>query len=373
MTVVVSFTKEFIGWRAIAYDLMNANLEVQFNSFKEFSLAHRERVYDKIKDHMAPLERLNSGQFYEMVNSYSIRKGQYRRPSYILAWDMLYGGDVDAALLPAAAMQLSEDYLLMHDDFMDSNEFRRGLPSAHKLYGVEYAINAGDTLHTILWKVAGDAKDSMSKPIGRRYFDKFYDIMLTTHVGQYFDLRLTRETKDITKFTMEDYYNSIHAKSAYYSVYGPMQCGAIIAGAKKREVEGIKNYGSPAGLAFQIKDDILDCMSTEAELGKSIGTDVSEGVKTIILWHCVQNANASTLNRLKEIYNKPRSAKTKDDISFVLSKFSEIGSIDFAQKEAERLSADALSKFDNLTKHIPNSAIKEIARDGISHTAKRSK
>ncbi len=87
----------------------------------------------------------------------------------------------------------------------------------------------------------------------------------------------------------------------------------------------------------------------------------------------MQNADSATLNRLKEIYNKHRSAKTREDVAFALSKFSELGSIDFAQKEAERLSAEALSKFDIATKQISESEIKAIARDGIAHTAKRSK
>ncbi len=215
---------------------MSNNPNDSMPNFKSFSLSHRESIYNKIKEY---LTQVKPEKFCEIVSSYSERKGQYRRPSYILAWSALYGGDIDKALLPAAAMQLSEDYFLMHDDFMDSNDFRRGLPSAHKMYGVEYAIDAGDTLHTLLWKIASDAKDAMGKPIGRKYFDKFYDMMLVTHIGQYLDLKLTRETKDITKFTMDDYYESIHAKSAYYSVYGPMQCGAIIAGAGKREVSQI--------------------------------------------------------------------------------------------------------------------------------------
>jgi geranylgeranyl pyrophosphate synthase len=177
----------------------------------------------------------------------------------------------------------------------------------------------------------------------------------------------------VTKFTIDDYYNSIHAKSAYYSVYGPMQCGAIIAGASQKQVEGIKKYGTLAGNAFQIKDDILDCISTEAELGKSIGNDVREGVKTVILWHAIQNADSATLNRLKEIYRKPRESKSDADVKFVLDKFNDLGSIAFAEEEAERMSVEAISLFETESKDIKESGIKQIARDAIAHTARRQK
>jgi geranylgeranyl pyrophosphate synthase len=338
--------------------------------FKAFTAEYRDVVYGKIMEYLA----IDAPEdFQKIMRSYTERKGQYRRPMYTILWNMLYGGNVNDAILPAAAQQLSEDYVLMHDDWMDGNSFRRGLPAAHVLYGAVYAINAGDTLHTILWKIAEDARKNLGEKRGERYLKKFQDIMLVTHIGQHLDLRLTRDTKDITKFTFEDYFRSIHAKSAYYSVYGPMQCGAIIAGADDATLEKIKEYGTPAGLAFQIKDDILDCSSTEAELGKSIGTDIREGVKTIILWHAVHNSDSATLNKMVEIYKKSKDAKTEDEIRFMIEKFKELGSIDFAEKEADKLVAKATAGFESASKDIPESEIKEIARSSIAHTTKRHK
>lgn len=337
--------------------------------FKQFVADHKEKVFGKIMEY---LEVDVPEDFTKIMRCYVERKGQYRRPTYTILWNLLYGGKAGSSLLPAAAQQLSEDYFLMHDDWMDDNLVRRGLPAAHRIYGPEYAVDAGDALQTILWRIASDAKDSLGKN-GRRYFDKFQDIMLVTHVGQYLDLKLTREFKDITKFTIDDYFRSIHAKSAYYSVYGPMQCGAIVAGADDETVLGIKSYGTPAGLAFQIKDDILDCTSVEEKLGKTIGNDVKEGVKTIILWHAVHNANSATLNRFKKIYAKPHDAKTKAEIRFVLDKFNELGSVEFAEMEAERLMDEAMELFNRKTKPIKESKIKTMARASISHTAKRSK
>jgi geranylgeranyl pyrophosphate synthase len=152
-----------------------------------------------------------------------------------------------------------------------------------------------------------------------------------------------------------------------------MQCGAILAGKADRDVEKIKRYGEPAGLAFQIKDDILDCIATEAELGKSIGNDVREGTKTIILWHAVHNSDSATMNRLKEIYMLPRKLKTDADVAFVLNKFNELGSVAFAEKEAQTFSEKAAKEFDKITVKLPDGPAKQIARSGIVHTVQRKK
>ncbi len=339
-------------------------------NFKDFVAAYKDRVYKKVCEYMPTGEPKIFNE--SMVRCYVDRKGQYRRPSYVLLWTKLYGGSIDDAILPAAAQQASEDYFLMHDDWMDGNSVRRGGPAAHVMYDPAYAINAGSVVHMATWKMAKEACDALGGERGKRYFAKFYDIMLVTHQGQYRDVRLTKEVKDITKFTLEEYYASISAKSAYYSVYGPMQCGAIIAGADQGTIDRIPEYGIPCGNAFQMKDDILDCSSTVDVLGKSIGTDVWEGTKTLILWHAVQNASSGTLERLKAIYLKNRSEKTEADVKFVLDTFRDMGSVAYAQKEADRFVAEASSKFEALTRDVPESQFKALARDGIGVTAKRN-
>ena len=338
------------------------------SGFKGLIEFYKPVVYKTLKGYMPGSE---AGKFGEMVNSYTDRTGQYRRPAYLILWNMLYGGNEEESILPAAAQQCTEDYYLMHDDWMDGNSVRRGKAAAHMLYGPEYAILAGDMVHMISWRIAKDANDRIGGERGARYFDKFYDIMKVTHMGQYLDVRLTSEVKDITKFTEKDYFNSIHAKSAYYSVYGPMQCGAIIAGASEDRLEGIKEYGIPVGNAFQIKDDILDCISTEEKLGKGIGTDVRDGVKTVILLNAVHNSSSSQLERLKSIYAKDRKDKTGDDVRWVLDLFNETGAVKEAEERAENLVKESSEKFEKFESGIPESKVKNIARESIGYVTKR--
>jgi geranylgeranyl pyrophosphate synthase len=259
----------------------------------------------------------------------------------------------------------------MHDDLIDKNMLRRGKPALHKLFGDEIAIIAGDMVHMILWRMAIDATLSLNGTIGMAYFNKLYDIMMVTHQGQYYDINNSINGGRLLDFTEEEYFKSIHAKSAYYSVYGPMQCGAIIAGANNEEMEKIKEYGTLCGNAFQIKDDILDCISTENVLGKSIGTDVKESTRTLILWHSVHNASASMLKRIEAIYAKKN--KSDEEVKFIIDTFKELGSIEYAEKRAAKLTDMALSAFEKNTQDIKEGAAKNIARSGIGHVTNRKK
>lgn len=337
-------------------------------TFEDFVENNKNAVYAKINEY---LNRTTPEVHYKAVREYVDRKGKYGRPSLLLLWTELYGGNLENAILPAAAMQASEDWILMHDDWMDGNEFRRGKPAAHVVYGDRYAINAGDALHMVMWKMVHDAADKVGEPIGKRYYEKFYDMLLVTAEGQCTDMHLTHDVKDVTKFTLEDYYRSISAKAGYYSVYGPMQLGVIIAGKDEKTVESIKSYGEMIGKAFQMKDDILDCTSTKEVLGKTIGNDVRDGVKTAILWHFVQNAKPPDLKKVSEVYGKDRKEKTEEEVMLILDLFKQYGSIEYAEREVDRLAQEALAKFEEVSKDVAESEIKETARDAIKKMVAR--
>jgi geranylgeranyl diphosphate synthase type II len=342
--------------------------------FAEYIEKHRQSIYSKIIQSIP--EKLPD-DFNKMVKSYVERQGKYGRPSFIVLWCELHGGKPEDALPAAATMQCSEDWILMHDDFEDGNEVRRGKPAAHIQFGARQAINAADYLHMVNWKMAHEATAQLRKQkgneLGEAYFNKFYDMMLTTAEGQYFDMKLTHEIKQINNFSLEDYYKSIHAKTAYYSVYGPMQMGAIIAGKDKKYIEKIKSYGVPIGRAFQLKDDILDCTSTVEVLGKSVGNDVREGVKTPLLLNFVQKATPTDFAKVAQIYAKEREDKTEDEVKFVLEMFDKYDSVQYAEELVDKLAAEALANFEKETKEIPESEIKETARNAIEKMVKRKK
>jgi geranylgeranyl pyrophosphate synthase len=152
-----------------------------------------------------------------------------------------------------------------------------------------------------------------------------------------------------------------------------MQLGAIIACTDEGYIEKIMKYGEIIGNGFQMKDDILDCTSTEKILGKAIGNDVYDGVKTAILWHFVQNANASDLEKVRRMYMKDRKDKLPNEVNEVLELFKKYGSIAYAESEVDRLAKEALEKFEDVSRAIPESDLKETARDAIIKLVSRQK
>ncbi|HEV8289806.1 MAG TPA: polyprenyl synthetase family protein [Candidatus Norongarragalinales archaeon] len=337
--------------------------------FAEYCKKNSDEIYQKLNEY---IPRRAPEEFYKMVREYTDRRGKYARPNLALLWSELYGAPSKNVFPFACGIQMCEDWILMHDDWMDNNELRRGKPTAHKMFGNENAILAGDTGHMLMWKIVHDGSGTPNAEIGKKLFDKFFDIILVTVEGQYYDFSLTKR-KTITDFTLEDYWQSIHAKSAYYSVYGPMQLGTIAAGQADQVVKGIRDYGTPVGNAFQIKDDILDCTSTAEVLGKTIGNDVMEGVKTAILHHFVQHARPSDLEFAKHLYAKERSQKMPDEVERMLGLFKDNGSITYAENLADQLAKEALEKFENHTKNIPESDTKETARNAIVAMTVRKK
>lgn len=338
--------------------------------FEDYIAMHKDAVYDTLCGYLpgkAPEEH------YKMVREYVERKGKYARPSLLLLWTELHGGSLDDAILPAAAQQVSEDWLLIHDDIEDGNELRRGKPAAHVMYGERFAINAGDALHMIMWDMVRGASRTLGGIRGERFYEKFYDMLTVTAEGQYKDMHLTHDVKDITSFKLEDYFDSIKAKSAYYSVYGPMQLGSIITGMDDIYLQEVESYGVPVGNAFQIKDDILDCTSTANILGKTVGNDVLDGVKTGILWHFVQDADVHELEKVRKIYMKERGEKTADEVGEVLELFKKYGSITAADRDADALASEALSRFEQVERGVPESDIKETARNAIKALVARKK
>ena len=153
-------------------------------------------------------------------------------------------------------MQLSEEWILIHDDIEDNSEKRRGEPSLHKIYGKELAINAGDSLQIIMWKIINDQKSNMIN-------EEFYKMLLRTTLGQGVEQIWTNQKpKTISD---REYFFVADSKSGYYSIAGPMRLGAIIAGASRDQIEKITNFGLYLGRCFQLVDDILDFKQDKKE------------------------------------------------------------------------------------------------------------
>jgi len=223
---------------------------------------------------------------------YSLMAGGKRvRPILALAAAEAVGAPAAAGLLPAAcSLEVIHTYLLIHADLpsMDNDDYRRGKPTNHKVYGEALAILAGDSLLTL-------AFEWCSRPDLMKGCDPTRQVRLIQELaygagsvgmvgGQVFDIQA--ENQDIDLPTLQN----IHKHKTGMLIRAAVRMGAIAAGATDRQLDDLTAYAEDIGLAFQIADDVLNVTGTREELGKNPNTDAERGKKTYPTFYGVDGA-----------------------------------------------------------------------------------
>jgi geranylgeranyl diphosphate synthase, type II len=213
---------------------------------------------------------------------YSIFAGGKRlRPILMLAACQAISGDTGRAIPAACAMEMIHTYSLIHDDLpaMDDDDFRRGNPTNHKVFGEAIAILAGDALLTEAFKLASDPRFTDGcEPSG--LLAVIHEIATCAGSygmvgGQVVDME-SEGRHDIDLATVQ----YIHTHKTGALIKASVVAGALLGGATGQQLASITRYGEAAGLAFQIADDILDIEGTTEEIGKDTGSDEARGKAT---------------------------------------------------------------------------------------------
>ncbi|MBE1553791.1 polyprenyl synthetase family protein [Sporosarcina limicola] len=209
---------------------------------------------------------------------YSVNAGGKRiRPLLVLATLEDLGATSKDALTVACAVELIHTYSLIHDDLpcMDDDDFRRGKPTNHRMYGEAVAVLAGDALHTLAFNSLTKLTDTSAED-SLHIMQKLSDASGANGMvgGQMLDLE--GESKSLSLTELE----KVHVNKTGALLLFCVEAGAILAGLNQEKITQLKNYAWNIGLAFQIKDDILDITSTTEELGKTVGSDNSSHKST---------------------------------------------------------------------------------------------
>jgi len=203
---------------------------------------------------------------------YSLFAGGKRlRPALALGAADLVAGDDGPALPVACALEMIHTYSLIHDDLpsMDNDDLRRGKPTCHRAFGESTAILAGDALLTMAFDMAAETgSTAIVREIARAAG------VAGMVGGQQLDLEGEGRQRDLAGL------QRIHRAKTGALIRVALRAGALAAGATARQCDALTACGEHLGLAFQITDDILDVVGTEAALGKPIGSDVSLGKST---------------------------------------------------------------------------------------------
>ena len=227
---------------------------------------------------------LPSGEFTEqtLIDSmeYSLMCGGKRiRPLLTLLFCELCGEDAKKALPFACAVEMIHTYSLIHDDMpcMDDDDYRRGKPSNHKVYGEDIATLSGDALQSLAFEImtSDDVANSISPKNALKAANALakHCGVLGMVGGQVIDIQHEGKKADISILQEMD------EKKTAALIKASCEMGCIVAGADEEKINAATQYAHSIGIAFQIVDDILDVTSTSEQLGKPVGSD-SENEKS---------------------------------------------------------------------------------------------
>lgn len=288
---------------------------------------------------------------FRNIRNFVLRPGKRVRPIMFAAGYLGFRDKAPAGLYTSAlSMELLHDFMLVHDDIIDKSDTRRGKPSMHKMLGnhlkkyrglkfsgQDLSIIAGDVIYSLAIEAFLAVKEDPARK--EKALRRFIQAAVYTGVGEF--IELTGEIKSLKDIDIIDINRVYDYKTAYYTFACPLSAGAELAGADQRQVDILGRYGMHLGRAFQIKDDILGMFSEEAEIGKSILTDLQEAKKTLLVWYAFRKGSKTVRLKMKQLFVKDKV--TRKDLSSMRGIFIETGALEFAQKEIAKLEASALA------------------------------
>lgn len=215
--------------------------------------------------------------------------GKRVRPALTLMSCNLFSDDISQSIAPALGLEVFHNFTLLHDDIMDKAPIRRGKETVHIKWDENTAILSGDVMQIAAFKLMNLAPDNVLKEVLNLFTDTAAEIC----EGQQYDM----EFESRTDVTTEEYIEMIRLKTAVL-IGCALKIGAIVGGANSTDAQDLYDFGINIGLAFQLKDDILDVYGNEENFGKKIGGDIICNKKTFLLIQAKKNANAEQLEKL---------------------------------------------------------------------------
>ena len=283
----------------------------------------------------APTDDLDR-YLYAPLAHFTAGGGKRVRPVLALLGAEAVGGSADQALSCGVAIELFQSAALIHDDIADASELRRGEPCLYRTEGLGLAINAGDLALTRVFEIVL-ADGSLPAERRLRVLEELVRMERHTLEGQALDLGWARDGRwDVTS---DDYLYMIDGKTAWYTVASPLYAGALAAGAEPDAMRGLIEVGLPAGLAFQLQDDLLNLVGNADAQGKDFRSDITEGKRTLAVVWALEHLGGAERSELVELLESATTDTSKLERAVELIKLG--GGIDKCRKLATEKTAEA--------------------------------
>lgn len=242
--------------------------------------------------------------------------GKRLRPVMCLEACRMFGGELEDALPTACAIEMLHAQTLIHDDLpcMDNDDFRRGKPTNHKVFGEAMAVLAGDALLTFAPQVITKYSENLSSSTLIRVLNEYFQFAGAYGViaGQVVDIE--SENNNYEGLNKEEILNYLHLHKTSDLFQLAMRTGAIIAGAEDEKITAVTEFAKTFGLAFQIADDILDEVSTFEQMGKTLGKDKAEGKLTYVSLYGLEESKCKLSCLFEKCHDIMKQQNIESDI-----------------------------------------------------------
>ncbi len=293
-----------------------------------------------------------------MPISYVLSMGGKRiRPLLMLLTYNMYKEDIDTAMAAAIAVETYHNFTLLHDDLMDNADKRRGKATVHKVWDDNTAILSGDAMLILSYQLLSQSKEN-TLPFILPVFSK---LAMEICEGQQYDM----EFEDRTNVEAKEYLEMIKLKTSVL-LAGSMKIGAVLAGATTEEQELLYEVGLYTGLAFQLKDDLLDVYGNIELFGKNIGGDILCNKKTYLLIKALEKANTKQKETLLYWIGLDQF-NPKEKIEAVTNLYNELSIKEIVEEKINDLHQQALAKLEKVNLAIDKKQVLQQTINQLIH------
>ena len=274
-------------------------------------------------------------RLYEPIAYHMALGGKRVRPVLTLMACDAMGGDTATAIDAALGIEMFHNFTLLHDDVMDNADVRRGKTTVHRRWNANTAILSGDTMLTL-------ATQFIARTSNQAVMDLFNKTAIEIYEGQQWDMDF-EVRNDVT---VEEYINMIRRKTSVL-LGCALKTGALVAGAGEKDADTLYEAGVNMGLAFQLRDDVLDVWGDPVTFGKEIGGDIMNNKKTYLLISTMQKAKGDDADELRHWLNDPYA--TRDDkVAGVTALYERLGVRDMAEVAIADYNDRAIAAFNKV-------------------------
>lgn len=299
------------------------NIQQEIKAFQEKINPEIERYLDEAIS-CAKQEDVFLADLLGRARSFILAGGKRLRGALLYEGFILAGGEKrqeEDILKVCVGIELTHAFFLVHDDIMDRDEMRHGVPTLHREFaavgerlfpkedtrhfGISMAITAGDLLGAMGSQCLFSTRFSPERVV--RALKRLQESISRTGLGQAMDVHMEYMKKATEEKVLSMYKN----KTARYTVECPLHLGAILAGAEDALLEALSRYALPIGVAFQLQDDLLGAFGVSNKTGKAVGSDIQEGKMTLLVVKALEMGTLKDKKYLRNVLGNGSSVSEK--------------------------------------------------------------